>query len=206
MSMIGQYTKPGDEPPKAAPRVEKKEEAPPSPAKSVAEGIQEDLEQDVKQAAKGIEKVKQYDEILAENDITVEQAQIVVDDLMTKGYYQETMNVTKTITVDFRTRTHLDYMRYHTALEILNPKYQAEQDEIALRYCLAGSLARFGKVTFDYPNPQTAEEGQAREAFDKRLEWIEKQPERVVALLATKLVKFDAKIGTIMAEGVAENF
>ncbi len=125
--------------------------------------------------------------------------------MMTKGYYAEDVQITKKISATFRTRNHNDYLRYHNALQIINPKYRQEEDEIALRYCIAGSLVRFNDTVFTHP-PTTAAEDQIREAFDKRLDWVEKQPERLTALLAVKLNRFDQKIAVVMSEGVIENF
>jgi hypothetical protein len=182
-----------------------KPKAPSTPIGAVAQGIEEDLAHDVKETKVQAEKAKTYLEILKDNNIEVTDAQAIVDDMMTKGYYTENVQITKKISTTFRTRNHNDYLRYHTALQILNPKYRQEEDEIALRYCLAGSLVRFNATTFTHTAP-TAPEDQMREAFDNRLEWIEKQPERLTALLAVKLNRFDQKIAIVMSEGVIENF
>lgn len=202
-SLIGSYTPPEKEVPGAK---EEEQEARPSPAKSMAQGIQEDLSNDVKANEDTVEKSKSYEEILEGADISLDEAKAIVDDMLTLGYYTERVPVTKSISVGFRTRVHADYLRLHNALEALNPKFEEEQNEIMLRYCLAGSLARFKDVEFDFPDREKASHESLTKAFDVRLDWIEKQPERLIALLATKLNTFDSKIALVMSEGVIENF
>ncbi len=182
-----------------------KTKAPNTPVGAIAQGIEEDLSHDVKETKAQAEKAKTYLEILKDNNVNEDEAQAIVDDMMTKGYYTEDVQITKKITATFRTRNHNDYLRYHTALQMLNPKYRQEEDEIALRYCLAGSLVRFDKTEFTHP-PAKADEDTIRKSFDIRLEWIEAQPERLTALLAVKLNRFDQKIAVVMSEGVIENF
>lgn len=192
---IGAYTAPSEQTAKT----------PTTPAGAVAAGIENDLQDDIKENQGREQKNKSYTEILKDNNILVNDAQAIVDDLMTKGYYSEDIQVTKRITVTFRTRSHNDYLRYNTALQILNPRFKQEEEELAIRYCLAGSICRFDKTNFEHPVPKT-EDAEVQRMFDARLDWIEKQPERLIALLAVKLNKFDQRIMVVMSEGVAENF
>lgn len=172
---------------------------------AIATGIKTDLEEDVKENKVREQKAQSYLEILKGSDIDVNTAQTIVDDIMTKGYYSEDIQVTKRITATFRTRSHNDFLRFNTALQILNPRFKQEEDELAIRYCLAGSLERFDKTTFDHPVNKT-ENTEAQKMFDARLDWIENQSERLIALLAVKLRAFDQKVMIVMSEGVAENF
>jgi len=199
--LIGSYSAPDDDE-----IVDKTKPAPPSAARSVADGIKEDLALDIKETAVTTKKTKDYEEILKEQGISLNEAKSIVDDMLTQGYYEERIKITRSITADFRTRTHADYLRYHNALEALNPRFEEERNELALRYCLAGSIARFNKSKFEHPNPLKAENGEINAAFDERLDWIEKQPERLVALLSSKLNAFDRKVALVMSEGVIENF
>jgi hypothetical protein len=175
-------------------------------AKALVDGIESDLGQQVEEDTLTVEKAKSYEEILKEADISVEEAQVIVDDILMKGYYEETYKVTNRISVTLRTRSHADFIRYHLALEANNPKFMDEMQEIALRFFLAGSLVRLGDTVFNHPDRDKATDDQLHDAFDKRLRWIEKQPERVIALLADKLNKFDKKVAVVMSEGVVENF
>jgi hypothetical protein len=121
--------------------------------------------------------------------------------MLEKGFYEESVPVTKSVVATFRTRAHADYVRYLRALETYNPKYVEEQQEIQIRYFLAASLVSFKGTVFKVAAGEDAEK-----FFDRKLEWIEAQPETVIRLIAVKLSKFDQQIQTIMSEGIVENF
>jgi len=178
---------------------------PTTPSGAVVKGIEADLEEDIKENVAREAKNRTYIEILKDSNVTVDEAQAIVDDLMTKGYYSEEVQITKKITATFRTRNHSDYLRYSTALQLLNPKFRQEEDELALRYCLVGSIARFNTTNFAHPGSKTPPD-EAQKMFDARLDWVEAQPERLTALLSVKLRRFDEKVMVVMSEGVAENF
>jgi len=169
------------------------------------EGIQEDLRQDVEGTQDTAEKAQSYEDILAENDIEKSHAQSIVDAMLTQGYYEETVPVTKTTTVTLRTRAYEDYQRYLRGLELINPRFVEEQQEIMGRYFLAASLVAFKGEVFVHTEP-TATPKEREDAFDTRMAWLSSQSERLVNLLISKLSKFDRTIQVVMSEGVVENF
>lgn len=169
-----------------------------SPSRSLTEGVQEDLKSSIDRTKDAAEKAKTYSEILSERDIPLSKAHAIVDAMLEKGFYDETLEVTKAITVTFRTRTQADYIRYLRALEVYNPKFVEEQQEIQIRYFLAASLVAFKGHVFTHTD--------AEKLYELKLAWLEKQPERLVSLLASKLNKFDQRIQVVMSEGVVENF
>lgn len=169
-----------------------------SPTNSLSEGVQEDLKDSISRTKDSVEKAKSYQELLSDHDISLTKAHTIVDSMLEKGFYEETISVTNKTNVTFRTRAHSDYIRYLRALESYNPKYVEEQQEIQIRYFLAASLVAFKGTTFT----ATATE----DIFDTKITWIEKQPERLVHLLASKLSTFDKQIQIVMSEGVVENF
>lgn len=172
-----------------------------TPSTSLTEGIQNELKDGIERTKQGAEKSKSYEEILAERDVPLSKAHSIVDSMLERGYYEEVLPVTRTSTVTFRTRAHADYIRYVRALESYNPKYVEEQQEIQVRYFLAASLVAFKGHAFKMDAKADIEE-----QFDKKLEWIAKQSETLIRLLATKLSKFDQQIQIVMSEGVVENF
>lgn len=176
-----------------------------TPAQNLVEGVQGEIKDSMDAAAPVTELAQSYETVLASKKITIAKAHSIVDSMLEKGFYEEVMPVTKAVTVTFRTRTHNDYIRYLRALEMFNPKFAEEQAELQLRYFLAASLVAFKGVVLKHV-PANADPDAVASAFDSRLEWIEKQPERVINLLATKLSKFDDMIHTVMSEGVVENF
>jgi len=205
---IGSYSKPG-----AAPQtpstgtqpiteVKKPQE---TPAKSLVDGAQEEMRRDVSEGKDAAERAKSYDEILSDNDISKSKASAIVDDLLTKGFYQEDIQLTSTAYLTLRTRTHADYRRYLRQVEIDSPRYIDEQHEIQMRYFVAASLVAFKGQEFAHPTHR-ASATEVEELFKKRLDFIEQLPERVVALISSKLAKFDRVVQIVMSEGVVENF
>ena len=202
---IGAYRRDESEEVPAEMVARKREE--PTPAKTLSTGIEEDLKDSVDRTKPGVEKVKTYEELLAEHKISITKAHMVVDSILEKGFYEETYEIrlpTKTpLMVVLRTRTQADYMRFLRALEAYAPRYVDEQRDLQSRHFLASSLVSFrGKV---FRRDVTSEEN-SMAAFQERLDWLEQQPERIVALLSQKLYEFDVMINTIMSEGIIENF
>lgn len=195
--VIGSYRR------EASEEVKKTAPAAPQPSSALSEGIQEDLKDTLDKNKAGAEKAKTYEEILAENNITREKAHLVVDALLEKGYYEETYQIklptSSTVTVTLRTRTQADYIRFLHALEANAPRYVEEQRELQARYYLVASLISFRGQTF--PGDTTE-----KTAFESKMDWLEKQPERIVALLTNRLAAFDREINIIMNEGAVENF
>ncbi len=200
--VIGSFKRPTANTPDAvevAPDIVDKRVKVETPARAMAEGVQDELKDSLDRTKATTEKAKTYDEILSEHDIPLSKAHAVVDAMLEKGYYEETVKVTNTTTATFRTRLHADYIRYLRALETYNPKYVEEQQELQIRFFLAASIVAFKGMVL--PKKEDAEA-----YFDSKLEWIGKQPEAVIRLLATKLSIFDRQIAIIMSEGVVENF
>jgi len=203
--MIGSYEAPNkDDTIEEAKIVDRRPTPEATPARSMAEGISEDLEQENTKTGDIVENIKNYKEILKEAKIDLNEAMGIVDDILSNGYYEETLIITKSVSVTFRTRTQSDFLRYYRALEMYSTRYQDELQEIARRYCLAGSLVRFGKQEFKHTDKPRSDE--AAKLFDVRLEWIEDQSDRIINLLELKLHQFDSKVMTVMSEGVVENF
>jgi len=193
------------DPSKKSPVIAESKPTPNTAAVAMTDGLQEEIRKDVEDIKETAEKAKSYEQILEEAEVSLDKARVIVDDLLTKGYYEEDVPVTKSSFVTFRTRTHSDYRRYLRAIEMINPKYIDEQQEIQLRYFLAASLVSFKGHAFEHPRPNSSDSA-VEKAFDARLEWITSQPDTVINLLAIKLSKFDRMVKIVMSEGVVENF
>lgn len=193
------------DPSKKNPVIAESRPTPNTPAKALTEGLQEDMQKDIEQTKETTIKAKGYAEILEEAEISLDKARMIVDDLLTKGYYEEDIQITKSSYVTLRTRTHADYRRYLRALEAVNPKYIDEQQEIQIRYFLAASIVAFKGQAFSHPKPSAGDTA-IEDAFDQRLEWITNQPDTLINLIAVKLSKFDRMVKVVMSEGVIENF
>lgn len=174
-----------------------------TPSTSLSEGIQEILQESIDKTKEGVEKAKTYEQILAERGVTLSKAHAVIDSMLEKGYWEEIiplkLKTPAPVTVTFRTRSQADYIRYLRALEMYNPKFVEEQQEIQLRYFLAASLVAFKGKTFSNGTDQD-------KIMEEKLKWIEAQPERIIGLLGQQLAIFDMQIQAIMSEGSVENF
>ena len=155
--------------------------------------------------AQSLTPIEDYQEFLKEQDISLEEAQDIVDGLFTDGYYEEKVNLTKRIHAVLRTREHGDTLRLQMALEVQRPIFTHVMQEITARYNLAASLAQYGDTTFAFPEGDTNKE-EIDAMFDKRLVFVERMADPAFYKLSTLLARLDRKVAAVMREGVAENF
>lgn len=178
-----------------------------TPAKRMVDGIQANMETMVSTRENSAEKAEDWRDRLKSKGISLEKAHSIIDDLLTKGYYEESFDITSRVSVTFRTRSQYDFQRYMRALDIVNPRFNDEMQEIAMRYFVAASLVRFKDKEFEHPELAGAEgKASVDAAFEERMDWVEKQPAQLVVLLSQKLHAFDEMIAAIFSEGVIENF
>ena len=177
---------------------------PATPGKAVANALEEALERDVQEGEGVTKKALTYEEILEQEKISKDEAYAIRDALLIDGYYGETIFLTPNTSVRFRTRTYLDFTRFHQAVERAQPRYLPERDELAMRFFLAASLESYGGKTFTFP--ETKDVTACENAFDERHRFVLSLPEAVVEVLGRHLHKFDRKIRVILSEGAVEDF
>jgi vacuolar-type H+-ATPase subunit I/STV1 len=163
------------------------------------------LEREVKSTEEQLRPLESYEEALEKAGISKDEAATIVDDVLLKGFYSETIPITSRIKVRLRTRSYSDTMRVNTALDVLKPMYQVGYDEIVYRYSLAASLEYFAGKEFKFPTVKDDRDTQDK-LFEERLKFLETQPEATVLILFEKLRKFDEKVRTVLKEGAIENF
>lgn len=149
--------------------------------------------------------VKDYKKFLKEQDIPEEKAARIVDDLLTKGYYEESFSISKKRHVVLRTRERRDAIRLEGVTNARMPLLASTVDELTTRYNLAASLAEYNEKRFSFPSPDT-ESAKVEEMFDERMRAVETLPDPMFYKLTQKLAIFDRMIAAVMREGVAENF
>jgi hypothetical protein len=211
---IGDFTRPGDKTPEPPPST--KEATPPAatekePAASFTPPPTES-EEEAQERLTGFDKMQaaltpitDYKKFLKQQGITEDKATVIVDDLLVKSAYQETFHLSKSISIDLRTRQQDDLLRLQAAMKAQRPVYDDAIDELVTRYNMAASLVRYHETTFEFPMPGA--DSKVREGlFDKRLEYVENLPAPVFSAISTKLAKFDWVVMAVMQEGVAENF
>lgn len=153
----------------------------------------------------GLLPIEDYQAFLKEQGVSENDAQKIVDDLFTQGYYEEKVQLTKRVHAVLRTREHCDTLRLQMALELHRPIYTHVMQEIATRYNLAASLSHYYENTFAFPEGNTNKDD-IEKMFDVRLLFVERMADPAFYKLSVLLAAFDRKVAAVMREGVAENF
>ncbi len=212
---IGDFSRPGDNtneaPPGPPPSVidESPDEAPPSkdfippPSETEEEAQQRATAYDKMQAA--LEPIGDYKEFLKKQGIEESKASEIVDNLLTTGFHQETYHLSKSVSIDLRTRRQEDLLRLQAAMKAQRPVYDDAIDELLTRYNMAASLVRYHETIFEFP-PDGADRSVTEKLFDERLKYVENLPAPVFSAISSKLARFDWTVMAVMQEGVAENF
>lgn len=169
------------------------------------EAAEQNLESEANAAEAALKPLKSYEARLEEVKVTKEQAADIIDAVLMKGYWSETISVTSRINLKLRTRSARDTRRIQDYLEVARPQYDAHYNEILSRMTLAASLEQFGKDVFAFPGKEAKTEDY-EEAFQKRSQYIESLADPALRLLFMKLWTFDEKIRVVLSEGTIENF
>lgn len=163
------------------------------------------LTQEERETEAALKPKVDYEEMLKEAGIPLEEAAQIVDAVLFKGHYSEKIKLSSRVSVVLRTRQARDTSRAFTYLEVSKPLYEQHFNEIVSKYALAASLESLGTDTFVFP-PQTASADEYEAAFQKRLNYVNNLPDPVLRLLFVKSYKFDEKVRVVLQEGAIENF
>jgi hypothetical protein len=169
------------------------------------EAAEQSLETEANAAEAALKPIKSFEDKLKEVKVTKEQAADIIDSVLMKGYWSETVPVTSRINLKLRTRSARDVRRIQDYLEVHRPVYDAHYQEIMGRMTLAASLEQFGKDVFSFPGKEAKPEDY-EDAFQKRAQYIEGLADPALRLLFMKLWTFDEKIRVVLSEGTIENF
>lgn len=129
--------------------------------------------------------------------ISKAEAAKIVDSMLFKNMYEEDVQLTKKLSVRFRTRGQEAIDRLNAALEQRDVKFNGSVYALIAEYNIAASLVQYGPHTFDPTND---------EGVERTRKYIKSLPSPVFGLIATKLSKFDEKCSAVMTEGAVENF
>lgn len=176
-----------------------------TPPKTLAEQDAQDRIQLYEQMQDTMSPVENYQKYLKELNIDEDEAARIVDDLMTKGHYEEEFKISKTRTCTFRTREHRDTMRLQVAMQVQRPLFQDSLNELQARYNMAASLTSYNDEVYYFPTATDPQE-KADKLFDERLKAVELLPAPVFSMMSSLLAKFDHKVFAVLRPGVAENF
>jgi hypothetical protein len=154
---------------------------------------------------KVLSKEEQYEKNLVEFGITLRDARHIMEQMVTKGFYEEDFKVGP-ITCTLRTRVYEDLIRTQRLLEIERPEYASAVQEMLNRYNTAASLVRYGEYTFDHPDAMVATEKDIEDAFDKRMHFVKRLPQLVSVKIMQFSYEFDRKMIAVFGEGAPQDF
>lgn len=154
---------------------------------------------------KVLSKEEQYEKNLVEFGITLRDARHIMEQMVTKGFYEEDFKVGP-ITCTLRTRVYEDLIRTQRLLEIERPEYASAVQEMLNRYNTAASLVRYGEYTFDHPDAMVATEKDIEDAFEKRMHFVKRLPQLVSVKVMQFSYEFDRKMIAVFGEGAPQDF
>jgi len=154
---------------------------------------------------KVLSKEEQYEKNLVEFGITLRAARAIMEQMVTKGFYEEDFKVGP-ITCTLRTRVYEDLVRTQRLLEVERPEYASAVQEMLNRYNTAASLVRYGEYTFDHPDAMTATEKDLEEAFEKRMHFVKRLPTLISVKVMQFSYEFDRKMIAVFGEGAPQDF
>ena len=144
-------------------------------------------------------------EEIEELKLTKAEAARIVDSILSKGHYEESYKVNKTL-FSLRTRSTADADRAMEILHEQKPSSTAHYSHLVSRINLASSLVKFGPSSF----PHTAPASNNRDVLDKewreRYRFITSLPAPIFYLLSQVLQKFDQKVALAGDARSIENF
>lgn len=144
-------------------------------------------------------------EEIEEIKLSKAEAARIVDSILSKGHYEESYKVNKTM-FSLRTRSTADADRAMEILHEQKPSSTAHYSHLVSRINLASSLVKFGANSF----PHTAPASNNRDALDKewreRYRFITSLPAPIFYLLSQVLQKFDQKVALAGDARSIENF
>lgn len=147
---------------------------------------------------------ERYRERLKSVGVTNEEAQLIFDSVLERGYYEEAYFLDKKQTrrVVFRTRAFSDEQRLRDEMELRKPALNASVDSIVALYNISAALYEWDGKPVDHTE---AREGE-NVAFDKVKAMVRKLPMPIFTRLQELLHNFDQKTMAVFSEGSAENF
>lgn len=195
---IGDFSRPVVDPPKAPTSA--------SPTKDALEAAETRLDAEAMKDEEQLKPLASYEEKLKTAGIDRAKAAEIIDAVLMKGFYAETVKITSTIAARFRTRSARDIRRTNEMLEAQRFTMDAHYAEAYGRLLLAASLEAFGKDKFTHPNGRTDSAEIVEKAFMDRVAYIDGLSDPALRILLQKMWKFDNKVSVVLEEGAIENF
>lgn len=139
--------------------------------------------------------------------ITVSQADAILDQMLKTGYWEKEYTLFRgRLKIKLRTRDAYSLQRTANAVDQLRTNDPRVRSQTLFRLSLAGSLVMYGGTQLALP-PRDAEDAAIEQAFNERLQFIDKGiPEFVASQLYFCVENFDTIARAALSEGAATGF
>jgi|GEM_PF-4215280 len=139
--------------------------------------------------------------------ITEDQAGIILDSMLDKGYWERDYRLFNgRVVLRLRTRDAANINRIMAMIDRIRVPTQVMIDEHIAQLNLAGSIVTLRDATLPHPNVNTATVDAIEDAFDKRREFVSRIPGPLMPSVRAALIHFDSVVGAALANGAAEGF
>ena len=167
----------------------------------------EDTPPETPPAAPAIAKTpyEEWLEEIAEAKLSREEAARIVDSILTKGFYEESYRVNKTL-FTLRTRSTADADRTMEIIHDQRPSSTAHYSHLVSRINTASSLSKFGSTSFSHTPPAQNNRATLDLEWKERYRFITALPSPVFYLLSQILQRFDSKVTLAGDARSIENF
>ena len=150
-------------------------------------------------------KILTYPERLKEIDVSMEDAMIIVDELIRADKYTETTKLGKDTNITLSTRS-VRFTDYTTKLlDTIPLNDTGNYSQTSSKYNLAGALDVYGSQTLPKLD-SNLKDSEWDNVLNVRLNFVSQLAGPVFLALINKLSKFDIKVATVMSDGYEENF
>ena len=144
-------------------------------------------------------------EELEYEDITTNDAAIILDAVITNGMYEGSYKMGSLI-VRMRTRTTSDADRVIEAIQDFKPETSGTLSHLIARMNLAASISQFGDNKFNFSAANDGNQEILEQEFTERYKFISKVPAQIFFSLTQVLEKFDRRVQLACDPRAIENF
>jgi len=176
----------------------------PEPEQLIEE--EEKKEEEKEEIKAPVDVIRPWKDVLADAKITEDQANVILDAMMTKGYWEKNYVLLRgRLHTTLRTRDAYSVTRISKALDLRRNPTDTAFVEVTFNYNLAGSLIKYQEATLPFSEAK-ASLANIEDCFNKRLEFVDRLPSPVVSALYRALANFDQIVAAALYEEAPTGF
>ena len=146
-----------------------------------------------------------WEEEVALENMTLNDAAEILDTIITTGMYEETYNIGKLV-VRVRTINTYDDDRVIEAIHDFKPETSGTLSHLIARMNLAASISKFGGTEFNFTPTTDGNRDVIEAEFSERYNFLSTIPSQVFFSLTQILEKFDRRVQLACDSRAIENF